>query len=107
MANTQRAGFYLFVMGVVMMLADVAYGKLIQDEVTAFGLAGIKARYGDTGGLRVLLFAFAWPLGAGLALLGAGLFGGTAKTRAGRFGGFALLTVLMPVLVPGIFGSAH
>lgn len=107
MANTQKAGIYLFITGIIMMLADVIYGYGIQDEVTALGIAGIEAKYGDAGGLRVLLFAFSWPLGAGIALLGAALFGGTAKTRAGRFVGIALITVLMPILVPGIFGSAH
>ncbi len=107
MANTRRTGFYLFIIGVVMMLADVIYGRTIQDEVAALGLAGIEAKYGDAGGLRVLLFAFSWPLGAGITLLGAALFGGTAKTHAGRLGGIALLTVLAPILTPGIFGSAH
>jgi len=107
MANTQRAGFYLFIIGIVVMLADVIYGRTIQDEVAALGLGGLEAKYGDAGGLRVLLFAFAWPLGAASALLGAALFGGTAKTRAGRFGGIAFFTVLVPILIPGVFGTAH
>lgn len=107
MANTQKAGFYLFIFGLVIMLADVIYGYNIQDEIASLGLAGIKAKYGDSGGLQVLLFAFSWPLGAAIALLGAAMFGGTARTRAGRFGGIALIIVLMPILVPAVFGSAH
>ena len=107
MANIQKTGLYLFAAGIIVMLADVIYGRTIQDEVAMLGLDGIRAKHGDAGGLRVLLFAFGWPLGAALALLGAALFGGTAKTRAGRFGGIAFFVVLVPIVTPGLFGAAH
>ena len=105
--NTKRLGLLVYLCGLAIMIGDVFYGKQIQDEVAALGLAGIKARYGDAGGLKVLLFAFAFPLGVAASLLGAALFGGTANSRAGRIGGIALLVVLMPILTPGIFGSQH
>lgn len=105
--KVQRIGLVLYLLGVAAMIADVAYGKLIQDEVTGLGIAGILAKNGVLGGLRLLLFAFAFPLGTGLSLLGAALFGGTAQTRAGRFGGLALLLVLVPLLAPGVFGTQH
>jgi hypothetical protein len=103
----QRVGLVLFLLGVALMVSDVYFGTRIQDEVTALGIAGIVARDGAVAGLRLVLFAFAFPLGAGLSLLGAALFGGTAQTRAGRIGGIALLLILVPLLAPGVFGTKH
>ena len=103
----QRLGVIVYLAGLAIMIGDVIYGKQIQAEVAALGLAGIQAKYGDAGGLKLLLFAFAFPLGVGVSLLGAALFGGTAKSRAGRIGGIALLVVLAPILTPGIFGTQH
>ena len=105
--NTQRLGSIVYLAGQAIMVADVIYGKQIQTEVAALGLAGMQAKYGDAGGLKLLLFAFSFPFGVGVSLLGAALFGGTAKSRAGRIGGMALLVVLMPILTPGIFGTQH
>ena len=105
--NTKRLGLVIFLCGLAIAVGDVIYGKLIQAEVAALGLAGIQARYGDAGGLKLLLFAFAFPLGVGVSLLGAALFGGTANSCVGRIGGIALLVVLVPILTPGIFGSQH
>ena len=105
--KVQRIGLVLFLLGVALMIGDVVYGKRIQDEVTALGIAGILARNGEIAGLRLLLFAFAFPLGTGLSLLGAALFGGTAQTHAGRIGGLALLLILVPLLAPGLFGTQH
>jgi hypothetical protein len=103
----QRGGLLLFGLGVAVTAADIVYGKQIQAEVATLGLAGMQAKYGDNGLLKVLLFAFAFPLGVGVSLLGAALFGGTARSRAGKLGGIALLLVLVPILAPGIFGTQH
>src|SRR4030065_584255 len=105
--NTQRIGGIVYLAGLAIMIGDVIYGKQIQTEVAALGLAGIQAKYGDAGGLKLLLFAFMFPLGVGISLLGAALFGGPAHSRAGRIGGIALLVVLVPILTPGIFGTQH
>ena len=105
--NTKRLGLIIFLAGLGIMAGDVIYGKQIQAEVSVLGISGIQAKYGDAGGLKLLLFAFAFPLGVGISLLGAALFGGTAQTRAGRLGGLALLVVLVPVLTPGLLGTQH
>ncbi len=105
--NTKRLGLVIFLCGLAISVGDIVYGKQIQTEVAALGLSGIQAKYGDAGGLKLLLFAFAFPFGVGVSLLGAALFGGTAKSRAGRIGGMALLVVLAPILTPGIFGTQH
>jgi len=105
--RTQRMGGIVYLAGLLVMVADVVYGKQIQTEVATLGLAGMQAKYGDGGMLKVLLFAFAFPFGAAVSLLGAALFGGTATSRAGRIGGFALLVLLVPILTPGIFGTQH
>jgi hypothetical protein len=70
-------------------------------------MSGLEAAQGPAGLGKLLLFAFAFPLGMGLSLLGAALFGGTAKSRAGRLGGLALLLVLVPMFLPEIFGKQH
>jgi hypothetical protein len=103
--NTQRLGSIVYLAGLAVMIGDVIYGKQIQTEVAALGLAGMQARYGDAGVLKLLLFAFTLPLGMGISLLGATLFGGTAKSHAGRIGGIALLVLLVPFLTPGIIGT--
>ncbi len=102
-----RPGLILFLAGVLVMVADVFYGRQIQDEVGALGIAGIQARYGNAGGLKLLAFAFGFPLGVALALLGAALFGVTANNRAGKIAGFGLFALLIPLLAPGVFGTQH
>jgi hypothetical protein len=103
----QRIGLWLYLIGVAVMVADIVYGRMIQTEVADLGIAGIRERYGDIGGLKLLAFAFVFPLGVGLSLLGAALFGGTAETRAARYGGSILFVVLVPILTPGVFGTEH
>jgi len=105
--NTQRLGSGAYLAGLAIMVGDALYGKQIQAEVTLLGIAGMQARHGDAGALKLLLFAFAFPLGVSVSLLGAALFGGTAKSRTGRLAGIALLVVLVPMLIPGIFGAQH
>lgn len=103
----QRIGLILYLIGVAVMIGDVVYGRQIQDQVAALGIAGIQARNGDAGGLKLLAFAFLFPLGVAVSLLGAALFAGTARSRAGRLGGLALFVVLVPILAPGAFGTHH
>ena len=103
----QRIGSILYLIGVAIMIGDVVYGRTIQDQVAALGIAGIQARDGNVGGLRLLAFAFLFPLGVAVSLLGAALFAGTARTPVARLGGLALFVVLVPILTPGVFGTAH
>lgn len=105
--KTQRIGMVLYLIGLAVMVGDVIYGRTIQAEVAKLGIVGMQTKYGDIGGLKLLAFAFGFPLGVGISLLGAALFGGTAETRAGRYGGIALLVVLVPILTPGVFGTDH
>lgn len=105
--KTQRIGMVLYLIGLAVMVGDVIYGRTIQAGVAELGIVGMQTKYGDIGGLKLLAFAFGFPLGVGISLLGAALFGGTAETRAGRYGGIALLVVLVPILTPGVFGTDH
>lgn len=103
----QRFGIGIYLAGLVLMVGDVIYGKQIQSEVAMLGLVGMQAKYGNSGVAKLLFFAFSFPLGLGISLIGAALLGGTANSRAGRIGAIALLLVLVPILVPGIFGTQH
>jgi len=102
-----RLGLILFLVGVTIMVGDVVYGKLIQGEVSRLGMSGLEVEQGKPGLLKLLLFAFSFPLGMGLSLLGAALFGGTAASRAGRLGGIALFLILVPMFLPEVFGKQH
>lgn len=103
----QRLGIGIYVLGLLLMVSDVIYGKQIQSEVAMLGLVGMQAKYGNSGVVKLLLFAFSFPLGLGLSLIGAALLGGTANSRAGRLGAIALLLVLVPIFAPGVFSTQH
>ncbi len=103
----QRIGIVVFVVGLAVMVGDVVYGKAIQAEVAGLGMSGLEAQHGKAGLGKLLLFAFGFPLGLALSLLGAAMFGGTATSRAGRLGGVALLLVLVPMFLPEIIGKQH
>jgi hypothetical protein len=105
--NMQRFGVALYVVGVLVMVGDVWIGKTIQAEVTALGLAGIEARDGERGLVKILVFAFSYPLGVALCLMGAALRANVATTLMGRIGGFALLVLLVPLLSPAVLGKQH
>ena len=103
----QRLGVGIYLAGLVLMVGDVIYGKQIQSEVAMLGLVGMQAKYGNSGVAKLLFFAFSFPLGLGISMIGAALLGGTANSRAGRLGAIALLLVLVPILIPGIFSTQH
>lgn len=103
----QRLGTGIYIIGLVLMVGDIIYGKQIESEVAMLGLVGMQAKYGDSGLAKLLLFAFSFALGLGISLIGAALLGGTANSRAGRLGAIALLLVLVPILIPGIFNTQH
>jgi len=105
--QAKHLGMLCYLAGVAIMVGDVVYGRFIQAEVSSLGIEGIRARDGDVGGLKLLWFAFSFPLGVGLSLLGAAALGGSAGSRLGRFGGFAMLVILVPLLTPGVFGTQH
>ncbi len=103
----QRIGIVVFIIGLAVMVGDVVVGKLIQAEVAGLGMSGLEAQHGKAGLGKLLVFAFSFPLGMALSLVGAAMFGGTATSRAGRFGGVGLLLVLVPMFLPEIFGKGH
>ena len=105
--SMQRIGVIVYLIGLTLMIGDVLYGKQIQPDVATLGIAGVQTKYGDSGGVKLLLFAFSFPLGMGISFVGAALFGGTANARAGRLGAIAPLLVLAPILIPAIFGTQH
>jgi len=105
--NAARFGILLYLIGVGVMAGDVIYGRTIQNEVAALGIAGIQSQYGDAGGLKLLAFAFGFPLGVGVSLLGAALLGGAGGSLFSRLAGLALLVILVPILTPGVLGTAH
>lgn len=103
----QRIGIVVFIVGLAVMIGDVVYGKLIQAEVAALGMSGLEAQHGKAGLGKLLVFAFSFPLGMALSLVGAAMFGGTARSRAGRLGGVALVLVLVPMFLPEVLGKQH
>jgi len=100
-----RIGITLFVAGLVIMIGDLVWGKTIQAEVARLGMSGIESEQGPTGLLKLLAFAFSFPLGMGISLLGAASLGGTASSRLGRIGGVSLLLILTPMFLPEVAGK--
>jgi hypothetical protein len=105
--SLQRFAVLLYVVGVLVMAGDVWIGKTIQPEVTALGLSGIEARDGERGLGKILLFAFSYPLGVALCLMGAALRVNTASNTLGKLVGFALLVLIVPLLSPAVLGKQH
>ncbi|MET0068035.1 MAG: hypothetical protein ABW076_16945 [Candidatus Thiodiazotropha sp.] len=102
----QRQGQWVFAIGLAVVLVSVLAGSLIQDELEILGDRGFLARYGATGWLGFLSFAFGFPLG--MAICATGMFMASEPATGKRllFGFSVLLVALSAILVPGIAGRA-
>lgn len=102
--NRDRLALSIYLLGVALMVGITIYGKLLQPELNARGVAGMEATYGAVGLAMVLVFAFGFPLGIGLTYTGAVMFA-PARRRAGLFALLALIGTVSALLIHLIFGT--
>ena len=98
-----RTGIAIFSAGVVLMVAMLFLGYVIEPTLTTYGMKALEERQDPVMGL-VFLFAFGFPLGIVGALAGAMLMSKTRLSRITTIVVSGLLLVSIPVVVPGVFG---
>jgi hypothetical protein len=104
--HIQRQGQWVFAIGLVVVLASVLAGGLIQDELESLGDRAFLARHGATGWLVFLSFAFGFPLGITVCATGMFMASEPATGKRLLFALTALVVALSAILVPGIAGRA-
>ena len=106
--NTGRwsntAGLWVFFAGLIIMIAAVLTGNVIQPTVTELGMDAYLAHNGSTGWIGFMLFAFGFPLGLGICATGLFAASGGAGTRLLPFGLLLLVAALLPVLASLLLG---
>lgn len=98
-----RSGPWLFAMGALMAMTSVMLGNSMQEELRSLPVDTLMLRHGSAS-LKFLAFAFGFPLGIGLSLLGA-LTG--SETSRGSFWLFLCVVIVVTStasLVPALWG---
>lgn len=104
MTQTKSAAL-VFILGTALMSATLILGKYFMPEIQS-GQAGRFADMRHSAAmLKLLVFAFGFPLGMGLTLFGAALFGGSRGLRSVLFALIALAGPLIMFLIPGLAGT--
>jgi hypothetical protein len=106
-AARDRTGRYALAIGVLIMIASVITGNLIQAEISTYGHIEFTNLYGLSGWARFLLFAFGLPLGLGVSALG--LYGTVENSWKHRVTAFVivLFAILSAVIIPLLFGRGQ
>ena len=102
-STSRNKGITLFLAGSLLMVGLLFLGGRIEGELITHGLKALEQRQDPLMGL-IVLFAFGFPLGIVLTLVGAMVISGSGKGAAVKyfFTGFGLVT--LAGLVPQIFG---
>lgn len=95
----------VFAAGVAVMIAAVIAGNSLQDEVAHLGMDAYLARHPGIGWPAFFLFAFGFPAGLGISVMGLLAIARESRLRLSGFGLFLIGTTLIPALVPRMFGS--
>jgi hypothetical protein len=104
--HIQRQGQWVFTIGLVLVLASVLTGNLIQDELVSLGDQAFLTKHGATGWLAFFSFAFGFPLGMAVCATGMFMASEPAARKRLLFALTALLVALSAILVPSITGRA-
>jgi hypothetical protein len=104
--HIQRQGQWVFAIGLVVVMASVLAGNLIQDELVSLGDKAFLASHGATGWLAFFSFAFGFPLGMAVCATGMFIASEPATGKRLLFVLTALLVALSAILVPGVAGRA-
>ena len=98
-----RKGLWMFAVGALVTLTSVIIGNSLQAELRNVPVDALMQQH-DPASVKFLAFAFGFPLGLGISLIGA-LTG--SETRVGRFWLFlcvVLLAASAASLVPALWG---
>lgn len=99
----RRKGVTLFLTGALLMIGVLFLGSSIEGELMSHGLKVLAEGREPVMGL-ILLFAFGFPLGIVITLVGALLISNTGTKAVVRYFIVGFLLVILSALVPQIFG---
>ncbi len=101
---TPRFAWVVFALGALCMLAMIPLGKSLEPELGRLGLYAYQAQASGTDRLLVLLFAFGFPVGVGLCMLGALAH---SERSPWRLLGWSIVVAVLAaaaIWIPGLFG---
>ncbi|MEN8178212.1 MAG: hypothetical protein ABFS39_06270 [Pseudomonadota bacterium] len=99
----KQKGLWLFMAGALLAVISVVLGNSLQDELRALPIEQLMREPG-LDALKVLGFAFGFPLGIGVSFLGALINSGATPRRVLMFTGVVLTGILAAGLVPKLWG---
>jgi hypothetical protein len=104
---TSRKGLWLFALGAILTMSVVIVGKFFLPDWQNPGAGHFQGLQGRPAMLKFILFACGFPLGIGLSVWGASLFGASRGVRARLFAVAAVVGPLLMFLVPALAGTAN
>ncbi|MDX1432276.1 MAG: hypothetical protein R3286_07480 [Gammaproteobacteria bacterium] len=102
--SIDRAGAGLFIAGVALMVAAVATGQALEDDITRQGMHAYLGARGAPGTVALGMLFFGFPAGLALCVMGAARSGAARGARMALLGLFALGMASAVVVVPLLFG---
>jgi hypothetical protein len=101
--SRDRKGVVFFLTGTILMVGVLLLGSSIENELMSHGLKVLEERRDPVMGL-ILLFAFGFPLGIVITLVGALLISNTSKNAVVSYFIVGFMLVILSALIPQIFG---
>jgi hypothetical protein len=99
----KQKGLWLFMAGALLALLSVVLGNTLQTELRSIPVERLLQEQ-EMDALKFIGFAFGFPLGMGISILGALISSETATWRVLVFMGVVLTSTLAAVLVPELLG---
>ena len=104
--KSKRTGIILYISATIILLTSLMIGNGLQADLRSFKLDEFASEYGPVGQLRLLFFAFGFPFGLGLALIGVTLYGGSSRKNLVAIILVSILVTLTAGLIPTFFGRS-
>lgn len=106
MMTAKQLGITTYVVGAIVMFSAVLFGNGLQQELRSFSLEEFAAAYGVMGQLKFFSFAFGFPLGLGIGMIGVTLLSGANRKHIFAFALTTILAMLAAGFIPALFGRS-